>query len=321
MSTEQEIIDLVARQAGQPENFSDDAFWDPDSRLIYTTDMLVEGQHFSLDYYSPEDVGWKAAAVNISDIAAMGGRLKYLLISLGLPDAIPMSWIESLYDGLLGICRTFGGRLIGGDTVGGTSGIVINVMAVGEFPPGHVPGRRSQAREGDLILTTGFHGLSRVGLMALRDSRSDYETCTSAHLRPQPRIDAGLALSGELKRYALMDSSDGLADTLLKIARTSGKVLCVNLEDIPVHPEVADFCGELDDSGELLQQTVLYGGEDFELVATVPEMTPSLAPYFRVIGRVEALKGDETPGACLVDSEGRKSPLDPLQAFQHFNLP
>ena len=323
MSKELAIIDLIARQTGQNQILADDAFWEPERRLIYTTDMLVEGRHFDLAYFTPQDLGWKATAVNVSDIAAMGGQPKYLLISLGLPESRDLEWVQSLYQGFIAACERFGGQIIGGDTVSSDS-VVVNVTAVGECPLSHTPGHRYCAEAGDYIIATGYHGLSRIGLLALQKQLPGYEACKNAHLRPMPRIEAGLLLSGQFERYALMDSSDGLADALLKIAQASGKSLIVEQSAIPIHPELLHFAEAEGLNDQDLWQAVLYGGEDFELVATVPALNEEILQHFHVLGRVQAHSQDsEHPvGAWMRLAEsGALKPLSLRETYQHFSGP
>lgn len=319
LSKELAIIDVIAQMTGQAKPLADDAFWDPVCRRIYTTDMLVAGRHFDLDYFSPQDLGWKAAAVNISDIAAMGGQFKYLLISLGLPDAYGLEWIRALYQGFGEACQRFGGQIAGGDTVG-SDHLVINVTAVGECPVGHTPGHRYAAQVGDYIIATGFHGLSHVGLKILQAGVPGYDRCKAAHLRPMPQVEAGLLLSQKFERYALMDSSDGLADALLKMAHASGKSLIVDPENIPIHPELQAYAEAQGWNEQQLWQAVLYGGEDFELVGTVPSVDAEILQHFHVVGRVVEPTG--SAGAWLQSSESSTMiPLNLNQTYQHFEAP
>jgi thiamine-monophosphate kinase len=319
VSKELAIIDLIAQLTGQTKPLADDAFWDPACRRIYTTDMLVEGRHFDMGYFSPQDLGWKAAAVNISDVAAMGGQLKYLLISLGLPEALGLDWIKALYQGFGEACLRFNGQIAGGDTVS-SDRLTINVTAVGECPEGHTPGHRYAAQAGDYVIATGFHGLSHIGLRALQKGLSGYEQCKAAHLRPMPRVEAGLFLSRRFERYALMDSSDGLADALLKIADASQKTLVVNPKAIPLYPELKAYAEAHAWNEQQLWQAVLYGGEDFELVGTVPEVDEEILQHFHVLGRVEAAQ--ERSGAYLQpDESGELLPLSLQSTYQHFGTP
>lgn len=315
MSKELAIISLISQLTGQTGALADDAFYDADTRQIYTTDMLVENRHFKTDYFSAEDLGWKAAAVNISDIAAMGGRLKYLLVSIGLPNHVGLDWVQGFYKGLISACQQFDGQIAGGDTVS-SDAITINVTAVGVCPLQHTIGRRYSAQAGDYIIATGFHGLSHTGLMALQQGLPDYTACKAAHLRPVPRVEAGLMLSRKYPRYALMDSSDGLADALIKMAQSSQKTLRVNQADIPVHPELAAFW-QASEAPQALWQAILYGGEDFELVAAVPEVDAEILAHFHVLGRVE--ESGNHPGAWLIQPEsGAPQPLSLSHTYQHF---
>jgi thiamine-monophosphate kinase len=320
VSKELAIIDLIAKQTGQSLPLADDAYWDADHHRIYTTDMLVEGRHFDSHYFSPQDIGWKAAAVNISDIAAMGGRLQYLLISLGLPQTIELPWIEAFYTGLGEACQKFDGQIVGGDTVSSDQ-LVINVTAIGFCPEGHAVGHRYQAQDGDYIIATGYHGLSHIGLRILQAQKSGYETCKSTHLRPMPRIEAGLLLSRRFTRYALMDSSDGLADALLKLGRASGKTLAVNEAAIPIHPELRRYQAEQAWDDTQLRQAILYGGEDFELVGTVPFVDDEILKTFHVLGRVEAYDGIASAYLVTDDPHYPRQALNEMNAYQHFEPP
>jgi thiamine-monophosphate kinase len=235
-----------------------------------------------------------------------------LLISLGLPEAIDLQWVEAFYRGFNAVCETSGGTLIGGDTVG-SDRIVINVTAIGECPANHTAGRRNQAQPGDFIVTTGYHGLSQVGLAALQANTSGYVAAKAAHLRPQPRIQEGLALSQQYQRYALMDSSDGLADALLKVAQASGQTLVVDAAKIPVHPEVAAYAASQNADP---MQIILYGGEDFQLVATLPEVPTELLAHVHIIGKVEEASNNAS-GAWL-NRNGQREALQLEKTYQHF---
>jgi thiamine-monophosphate kinase len=324
MSRELAIIDLITGISGQTEAMEDDAYWDEATRSIYTTDMLVENRHFSLDYFTPRDLGWKAAAVNISDLAGMGAQLKCLLISLGLPNALELDFVAELYQGFQDACQAFDGFIAGGDTVSSPV-LTLNVTAIGECPEGTSPGRRFQAQPGDWVIASGFHGLSKVGLEALQNHWPAFHTSKAAHLKPMPRIAAGQVLARKFKRYALMDSSDGLADALIKIALSSQQQLVVEHRKLAIHPEVMAYAQQLTAGQPPLSleqkalDTVLYGGEDFELVATVPEVDADLLAHFHVIGRVQA-PGSAPPNAYLQHQEQEAlQPLSLQKTYQHFD--
>jgi thiamine-monophosphate kinase len=311
MSQELEIIARIAQLTGHTEDLADDAYWDSATRQILTTDMLVENHHFKRSYCSPEDIGWKAIAVNVSDIAGMGGKPQSILVSLGLPESIELNWIERLYQGLLDACRQYGCRIVGGDTVGSDC-LALNITAIGTCPEGHSVGRRTQAQPGDIIIATGYHGLSAVGLHVLQNGMEGYAMAKTAHLRPQARIAEGLGLSKRFTRYALMDSSDGLADAVLKIAAASQHKLVINRVKIPLHPELRAYAQNADlDPVEL----ALYGGEDFQLVGTVPELPSDLLAHFHVLGQVQ-----EGPSGAWMEVPGQAEaiPLSLERTYQHF---
>ncbi len=313
MSREIDIIQHLGKHLAHPENLVHDAFYEPQSRLIMTTDMLVEGRHFQLAYFSPQDLGWKAAAVNISDIAATGGRLKFLLVSLGLPDTADLAFVEGVYQGLNAAAKDYGGEIVGGDTVGADR-VTLNITAIGELPPGHTPGRRHLAQPGDTIVTTGWHGLSRVGMEALQQGWPHFEQGRRHHLHPLPRIAEGLDCSARFQRYAMMDTSDGLADAALKIGLASKACLVLDARRVPLHPELQQYTAKT--GGDALQ-TALYGGEDFELLACVPQ-TEGLPVAWQVLGHVEAVDSHQPPGAIL-DLGHRREALSLERTYQHFS--
>ena len=313
MSKEKDIIACIQRMIGGAHvSLNDDAYWDDGRRQILSTDMLVEGRHFSLEYFSAFDLGWKSTAVSLSDIAGMGGQPESVLLAIGLPDALSLDWIECFYKGAAAACQQSGARIVGGDTVGSPQ-LVITSTVTGSLPSGHTLGRRVQAQPGDWIIATGYHGLSALGLLACQAGDSTETAARKAHLRPQPRVEEGLWLSRHYERYALMDSSDGLADALLNMAHASHQTLIVEAVRIPIHAEIQAYARE---HQCVPLQPALYGGEDFQLVATVPDILPGLEAFFHILGRVET-SGADAPGA-FVEQEGKLIPLSFEQTYQHF---
>jgi thiamine-monophosphate kinase len=311
MPTEQRILETIARILPDAGILSDDTYLD--GNRILTIDTMVEGQHFDWAYFSPEDLGWKVGAVNISDIAATGGTPTQLLVALALPESATLDQVEGFYRGLQSLAERYGAHIVGGDTVRSPLWVV-TVTAIGEIPAGHTAGHRAHARPGDIVLTTGPSGLSAMGLALLSGQRlpteiPDAHACHEAHLRPIPRVEAGLLLSRLCPRYAVMDTSDGLADAALKVAKASQVQVQLCLPEIPVHPALQTL------SALEQRQLMLYGGEDFELFATVPApVPPALLSCFQPIGRVV-----EGHGAVLIDSQG--AVLETLtmdRTFQHF---
>ena len=306
---EHDLIDAI-RQSLPDKGLAlaDDAFLNRETGQILTTDMLVAGRHFDLAYCLPADIGWKAAAVNVSDVAAMGGMPDCLLVSLALaPEQACFEFVKPLYEGLTAFCAEYNTRVVGGDTVSAPL-TAINITATGILPVGHSAGLRSGARAGDLLVTTGFHGLSAMGLSALQQQQHGLAISKQRHLRPQPRVAQALQLSKTFNRYALMDSSDGLADALIQMATQSAVRFIVNADQLPCHPELAALADPL--------ALMLYGGEDFELIAAVPDVTPEMAEHFSVIGRVEA--GE--PDVLLMRRDGTSEKLSMAKTYQHFQF-
>jgi thiamine-monophosphate kinase len=239
----------------------------PDGRVVATTDVLVEGVHFRRDWSSAYDVGRKAAAANLADVAAMGARGTALLVGLAAPADLPLQWSLDLTDGLRDEAAVVGASVVGGDVVRSDT-LVISVTALGDLE-GRAPVTRSGAQAGDVVVLAGQLGRSAAGLGLLRDGEQEGEL-VDAHRRPAPPYDMGpvLAVAGAT---AMCDVSDGLVADLGHIARSSG-----------VHID-------LDPADELF----LTGGEDHALVATLPPGV-DVPPGARVIGRVRAGAPDVT---------------------------
>ena len=259
-------------------------------RLLFASDMLVEGVHFTRRRVPPRGIGWKALACNVSDIAAMGGRPRWAVVSLGLPRTTPVAFVDGLYAGLAACARRFGVRLVGGDTVRAPR-IVIDVAILGTVSPEHLVLRRG-ARVGDVLFVTGRLGGS------YRSGR---------HARFTPRLAEAQALLRRVRPTAMLDLSDGLASDLWQLSRASRVTLQVDAARIPV----ASSAGSV--------YHALMDGEDFELLFAVrpgdaDRVPPRLGrcPVTR-IGRVVRAG----PGVGLVQLDGRTMRLEP-RGFRHF---
>lgn len=275
---------------------------------IATTDTLVDGIHFRTEGLDWRALGWKSLAVNISDVAAMGGRPTYALITLGLPRDIPVDWLTDLYEGLADIAIEYGVRIAGGDIVGSPvlfitaslSGMPVQAAGVGQ-PPLPVL-RRSQARPGDRVAVTGRLGAAAAGVLALAEpgqfDRADGEYFAAAQLRPCPRVAEGQEL---LRRGVLtaMDVSDGLVGDLGHICEQSGVGARIALPQVPIDDRVrAAF-------GDRAIDLALYGGEDYELLFTAPpEVLDQISGWnltpMTVVGEIVA----GPPEVWLIDQDG-----------------
>ena len=264
-----------------------------DSSLVVTTDLLVEGIHFADTTMGPEDLGWRAAAANLSDLAAMGcHQVVGLTVGLAAPADTPWAWVEGVYGGLSQALARYGGDLLGGDCSGGQQRLLA-ITALGRLNPAQ-PIRRRDGRPGDLLVSSGDHGLSRLGLALLQ---GEMEPLTSpqlqaraiaAHRRPQPRLDGLAALQasqppGEPWRVAGMDSSDGLAQAVAAIASRSRCQAVLERNQLPLATAMAGL--------PQAEHWCLAGGEDFELVlALAPAWADALVGQLRgaqVIGRLD----------------------------------
>jgi len=232
--------------------------------MVVTTDILIDGVHFSPQTTKPQDAGWRAAAANLSDLAAMGASPWGVTLGLGLPPDTEINWILGVYQGFTDCLKTYGTELVGGDTV--RSPIkTLAVTAFGKVKSDRVIYRHT-AQVGDLIVITGDHGLSKAGLEILLNpdlaknlSEMAIAKLHNAHQKPIPRLDVSL----DYPRVSGMDSSDGLADAIAQICDASGVSSKLDWVNIGIAPElklVADLVGinAID--------WVMYGGEDFELV-------------------------------------------------------
>ncbi|MFQ3610018.1 MAG: thiamine-phosphate kinase [Fimbriimonadales bacterium] len=287
--------------------------------LLLTVDMLVEGIHFRLDWIDAYHLGWKALAVNLSDIGSMGGQPALALLSLAMPERLSEGaesevWLSAFAEGFRDCAQAYQTALIGGDT-NRSDKVVVDVMVMGTVEG--EPVLRSGARVGDWILVTGALGGSRAGLMRLtRGERHDTEAL-EAHFKPVPRVWEGQILRRE-GVHAMMDVSDGLAADLPKLLRASGVGAVVYPHRVPVHPAASRYAETV---GEEPARFALKGGEDYELlVCADPQTAQRLIQQLPAetgtpltwIGVVEA--GD---ALWLEDGAGNRTPFD-LQGWSHF---
>lgn len=278
----------------------------PGKLALFTLDTLVENTHFRWDYASPKEVGWKALAVNISDIAAMGGVPTYCVVGLGLAGTLKTAVVDDLYDGLKEIAVRYRIAVVGGDIVQ-SSNFFITVCLLGEVAGGQIC-TRAGARVGDFIFVTGELGGAAAGLACLdtaevRLESGKREFLVQKHLKPSPRLEEGQWIGSRRIATAMIDISDGLISDLSRIREESRVGAVLWQEAIPVAPPAVELARSLDKSA---QDWVLYGGEDYELLFTAsPDKRRFLeheAPFpFSVVGEVRQWQ----EGIVLKDPEGR----------------
>ena len=241
----------------------------PGHLLVVTTDVLVEGRHFGGALSEPEDWGWKAVAVNLSDLAAMGATARWLLLALTVPDQAPVALLERLYAGIGEACEAFAVALVGGDTAGGPV-LSLAVTALGEAERTVT---RAGAAPGDRLVVSGPLGAAAAGLALLqrddppaRDLLARFPGLAAAHRRPRPELAMGRRLA-QAGATAMIDLSDGLAGDALHLAEASGVGIELHDAAVPLAPGVAEAGGLL---GRDPAELALGGGEDYLLAAALP---------------------------------------------------
>ncbi len=276
---------------------------------VVTADAFLEDVHFLRKIHAPADVGYKALARATSDIAAMGARPRYFLLSLALPPDCTLRWLDSFLGGMAAAARRFGLTLAGGDTTKYQS-ILINLTVIGESAPGRAV-LRSGARPGDLIFVSGRLGKAELGLRLVQLGLSNnrrWRKLLGKHVRPEPRLALGQWLAGYGLATAMIDTSDGLSTDLGHICKASGVGAKVFAEKIPL----VRVPPELQRRGLDPLQLAVDGGEDYELLFTVPKRLAGRVPR-NVAGVPLTAIGEITreKEIALVDSQGSAKPLRP----------
>lgn len=266
-----------------------------ESEVLISKDLLVEGVHFDLGYVPLKHLGYKAAVVNFSDIYAMNGTPSQLLVGMAVSSRFPVEALEEIYAGILLACSRYGVDLVGGDTTSSQSGLMLSVTAVGHVAKGKSV-RRDGAQAGDLLVVTGDLGAAYMGLQVLEREKAAFqanpnlqpelqghEYVLERQLKPEARKDVA-ALLAELgvTPTSMMDISDGLSSEILHLGTQSG-VGCTIYEDkIPMDPQMMHLAEEF---GINPITAVLNGGEDYELLFTMPiaefdkiKANPNLTP-------------------------------------------
>ncbi len=299
---------------------------------VLTTDALVEGVHFDRRFSSPADIGYKALAVNASDVAAMGGTPRLALLSLMLPDDLAMGELDGIVDGLLQMAAECGAVLAGGNITRSPGPLVIDVTVSGSVRPRKVL-TRAGGRPGDALYVTGRIGAAAAGLewlraatagmpqasgatLTARPDEASMAECVARHCRPEPRVRIGALLGRNRAASACMDLSDGLADAVTQIAEASGTGARLDGTVLPMHPGAASWFSR---AGGDPVAACLAGGDDYELLFAVPRRARG-----RLRGVLREARG--VPVTCIGEltaertigiSRGDRS--EPLPAgFTHF---
>ena len=281
---EHNFINIINNQL-KNSYLGDDCAYIKELGIVVTQDNFVENVHFKQDWTTPYQIGYKAAAVNISDILASGAKPKYLTIGLALPNNIDESFIKELYRGFS--AGAYGAEIIGGDITGGDS-ILISITAIGVTENRQISSRKN-AKPNYVVITNGAFGESSKGLKELQNGIKDSDAIR-AHLEPKLDIKFSEDISTQIKvEYAMMDTSDGLADALFQIAKSSG---------VKIKTEFIEG---------------MFGAEDYKLVAAVPREFLSEINNYKIIGYVE-----EFDGAYLEIDGFKYKNYDELGLYDHF---
>lgn len=290
----------------------------PDSEVLVTTDLLLENVHFDLTYVPLKHLGYKSAVVNFSDIYAMNGTPRQITVSLGISKRFTVEHMEELYSGIRLACEIYGVDIVGGDTTASHQGLVISITCIGDARRDDIV-YRDGARDTDLVCVSGDLGAAYMGLQLLerekvasagrKDFRPDFagkEYIVERQLKPEARKDVVEALArAGVKPTAMMDVSDGLSSELLHICTQSKAGCRIYEERIPIDYQTAVMAEELNMN---LVTAALNGGEDYELLFTVPLAAHSEVekiPGVKAIGYITK----EDLGCALITRDGGEIPL------------
>jgi len=276
--------------------------------LLVTSDACIEDVHFKRDYFDPRDIGWKAAAAALSDIAAMGGTPRYVTVSLACPADIETEYLDALYAGLRDAVQAVDACVVGGDVTRSPAGIYLDIAVIGEAPKDRYR-LRSGGQPGDVLAITGWPGRSAAAFELLAAGK-DAGDLHDAQCRPIPRICEGAWLAARPEVHALIDCSDGLAQDTGHLARAGGLDITIDTERLPI-------AASLDAAAALLTHAprsyVLRGGEDYELIALIEatsadrlrnEFADSLGVPLHIVGTASAGEGNVTTSGAEVPPAG-----------------
>ncbi len=257
---EKEFISIIKNILNSPY-IGDDCAYLKDLGIVVTQDSLVEDIHFSTKFISAFDLGFKSVMVNVSDVAASGAEPKYLTVSLSLPSNIENSFVEEFYNGCKKACGS-DIQIVGGD-ITGSEKIYISICAIGKTLGRNISSRKN-AKVGQKVIVSGIHGSSSAGLKLLLGDKKSPEKFIKSHTNPVAQVEFGKNISTTVQEpYAMMDTSDGLMDALSTIANESGVLLNIDFDKISYDKNIEQF--------ENWQDLVLFGGEDYQILATVPQ--------------------------------------------------
>lgn len=297
-----------------------------EKQRVVTTDMLLEGVHFDLSYIPLTHLGYKAVAVNVSDVAAMNAIPKQITVNIGLSNRFSVEAVEALYEGIKTACKAYKVDLVGGDTTASHAGLVLSITAIGEQEEGKLS-LRSGAKKGEIICATGDLGGAFVGLQVLEREKQEfiqnpqmqpqldqYTYIVQRQLRPEARMDIIHELAElNIVPTSMIDVSDGLASELLHLCKHSGVGAQIYEENLPIDKQTYDTAVEFNLDPITC---VMNGGEDYELLFTIRQDDYEKLkqhPDIHFIGYVT----EHTAKAVLVTKGGNAVDIK-AQGFKHF---
>lgn len=312
LGEEFKLIDYITKEVDNPtiiKGIGDDCAvleYNKDHYLLITTDMLVNNNHFKVAWYKPEQIGKKIIESNVSDIAACGGLPLYAVVSLCIPKKTDPEFLKAIYHGMYEAAEKYNLLIVGGDTTAGEE-ICFSLTVIGTVKK-HDLCLRSDAEEGDLIGVTGSLGKSMAGLQLFLNNKEGYK---DAHLEPKARLDMSKKIAPFVN--AMIDISDGLSSEVKHICNASNVGAIIEKEKIPINEETRQ-------TAKLLNQNpidwTLYGGEDFELLFTIPEniynQNKEVFEDCMILGKITS----KEEGCYMVDKDNNKTELG--KGFDNF---
>ena len=294
---ELDFINIIKKQINN-KLIGDDCAYLKDLGIVITQDNFVEDVHFKMKWATPYQIGYKAAVVNISDILASGGKPKYLSVGISLPQGTDNNFIRELYRGIS--AGSYGAEITGGD-ITGSDKVFISITAIGTTLDRKISSR-ANAKPGYVVIISGEVGSSADGLNALINGYVKPDSIR-AHLEPSLDVEFSNEISSKINTdYAMMDTSDGLADALYKIAEQSNVTIEIDYDKIPHKKDITD------------KKTILFGAEDYRLVAAVPEAFLKNIRHYTKIGKVVARKYN----IKFTVNGVNYSNYDEIESYNHF---